>query len=336
VRFVRICVILVLAFAVASCSDDGTDTATPRQMRGIAVETFACPRSPASSTAEPTSIVEPQALRLCPLDAPVVTARAVTVTRGEPGFEPLVDALSRPDEAPTTGACPEYADVPQVVLARTDDAVYAVAIPTDACGHYQSVVLDALRRAREPTSSGRSTTTAPVPSTTVSAANALTRFLRTQHPDAVVRSDPIDYGDTHVAFAGVEEGNRNRAIVVVAIAGDTVTEVARLELPFPAFEFATERPIQAADLTGDGRADALVAFAAADNEPGVVVSADGGAWRLVSQSDDPTAVYIGRDATIAGHRLQTTYNDCVPDCAQGRSSTVVWRYDREHGTFVPR
>jgi hypothetical protein len=150
---------IVVALAAAGCSDDGTDTTTPRQMRGTAVDTFACPANPPSSSAEPAPIVEAQALRLCPLDAPDEPARTVTVTRDEPGFAPLVDALSLPDEAPTTGACPEYADVPQVVLARTDGAVYAVAIPSDACGHYQRVVLDALRRAREQSSAGSSTTT---------------------------------------------------------------------------------------------------------------------------------------------------------------------------------
>jgi hypothetical protein len=145
---VRSAAILAVVLAAAACSDSAKAPEPPAQLRGVAVERFECPPSPASPTTTKTPIVAVQALRLCPLDAPDGAARAVTVTRGEPGFESLVDALSRPDEPPTAGACPEYADVPQVVLARTDDGVYSVAIPTDACRHYQRAALDALDRAR--------------------------------------------------------------------------------------------------------------------------------------------------------------------------------------------
>jgi hypothetical protein len=93
--------------------------------------------------------------------------------------------------------------------------------------------------------------------------------------------------------------------------------------------------VATADLTGDGRPDALVRFSAADNQPGVVVSADGGTWRLVPQNADPASVYVGRDATIVKGSLRTTRNDCIPDCAQGHNTAVTWRYDRASATILP-
>jgi len=44
--------------------------------------------------------------------------------------------------------CAAYADLSQVVLAKTAGRDYQVSIPTDACRHYQREALDALHRAR--------------------------------------------------------------------------------------------------------------------------------------------------------------------------------------------
>jgi len=70
------------------------------------------------------------------------------ITAKETAFAPLISALSRPDEPKTGAVCPAYADLSQLVLARTDESSYQVSIPTDGCGHYQRPALDALNRAR--------------------------------------------------------------------------------------------------------------------------------------------------------------------------------------------
>jgi hypothetical protein len=150
------------------------------------------------------------------------------------------------------------------------------------------------------------------------------------HPDAVVHSGPIPYGSSTVAVVGLEPGPHTRTIAIVSIINGDARQVADLSLPSPDFEFARDRPIQNADITADGASDALVRFVAADNDPGVVVSADGGPWRLVPESDNPIDVYIARDPTLAGGRLTSTRNDCAPTCAQGHTTTVTWHYDRAH------
>jgi hypothetical protein len=62
------------------------------------------------------------------------------------GLPALLDALAAAD-APGAGAspCPDYADVPTVIFGVGEDgARYQLHIPVDACGHYQSAVLQAL------------------------------------------------------------------------------------------------------------------------------------------------------------------------------------------------
>jgi hypothetical protein len=53
-------------------------------------------------------------------------------------------------------------------------------------------------------------------------------------------------------------------------------------MPFPRFDFAA-RPIEVADLTGDGEVDFVVPL----DGPTVVVTGDGGRWRLAPGPDGP-------------------------------------------------
>ena len=126
-----------------------TTAPAPSHLRGVPVSKFECPSRPVSPTANVTTIAEVEVLLVCPLGMPGPTSKAVTVAATDPQFAVLVTALSAPDEAPTTGACPMYADALQYVFAKTPDGVYQVSIPTDACRHYQQGALDALNQVRQ-------------------------------------------------------------------------------------------------------------------------------------------------------------------------------------------
>jgi len=117
-------------------------------LRGSPTLEFKCAPRLVPPVAAPTPIAAPQALLLCPLGMPGERSTAITITANQSAFQPLINALSRADEPPTGAACPAYADVPQVILAKTGSGVYQVSIPTDGCGHYQRDALDALNRAR--------------------------------------------------------------------------------------------------------------------------------------------------------------------------------------------
>jgi len=90
--------------------------------------------------------------------------------------------------------------------------------------------------------------------------------------------------------------------------------------------------IATGDVTGDGQPDFLVLFEAADNSPGVVLSNDGGTWRLVPFSaTDPTMIYLGQNPKISGGHLTATR--CGgPACAP--SITLTWTYVRPGGYFT--
>jgi hypothetical protein len=141
--------IVSLAVAVAGCGSAKPQVAPKPVLRGVPVSKFNCPpqpTSPAAPNAYP--IVGVQALLLCPLNTPGVPTKAVTITNRHPQFATLLAALSVPDEPLTTGACPAFADLPQVVLARTPHGAYQLSIPVDACHHYQQRALESLNRAR--------------------------------------------------------------------------------------------------------------------------------------------------------------------------------------------
>ena len=110
-----------------------------RVLRGIPVRSFECPPRPLSSAVSPIPVDAVQTLMLCPLSMPGLSSNAVTVGVDRPIFKVLIAALSAADEPPTRGvACPLYADLPQVVVAKTSGSVYQVSIPTDACKHYRA------------------------------------------------------------------------------------------------------------------------------------------------------------------------------------------------------
>jgi hypothetical protein len=118
------------------------------------VPNFACPATPVRQLAVPVHIGTPQVLLLCPIRLPSgQLPEPVGVSAGQPGFDVLVAALSRPDvpksAAPKSGAvCLEYADGPQVVLAKAATRPYQVTIPSDYCGHYLRPAVNAINRAR--------------------------------------------------------------------------------------------------------------------------------------------------------------------------------------------
>ena len=71
---------------------------------------------------------------------------AVRVVVGNVHFRALLEALTAADAPRSNAMCPLYADVTQVILARTRTGVVRVRIPIDGCGHYQHV--DVLMAAR--------------------------------------------------------------------------------------------------------------------------------------------------------------------------------------------
>jgi hypothetical protein len=129
----------------------------------------------------------------------------------------------------------------------------------------------------------------------------------------------------------VKKGASGATLAVARDASGWST-IATLALPAPNFDVATSDPISIADVTGDGHPDFLVPVDAADNVPGVVVSADSGQWRLVP--DGTGNVYYARDARFVNGHLVTGENDCQPNCAQGTTTQVTWTYRRAPGTFA--
>jgi hypothetical protein len=155
-RRIGYCLLLVLF--VTACGSAGevsslpststTGAALAPTLRGVPVQTLACPAVGVSSVGKPATIDAPQTFLLCPLGAPNEISGSVTVGAGVPAFDALVSALARPDVPPTGGVCPAYADLTQVVLAKTGAGVYRVSIPVDGCGHYERPALAALEAAR--------------------------------------------------------------------------------------------------------------------------------------------------------------------------------------------
>ena len=186
------------------------------------------------------------------------------------------------------------------------------------------------------TTTTSTTTSTIVTTTTAGPAPALAAFVASlsqvvEHTAAIADRSRV------VALAARQLSRTDREVDVLSWSGTAWATVAALTLPYPWYSLA-ELPIQVADVTGDGRPDFLVRVEAADNEPGVVVSDDGGTWRLVPLSTrsppGPEDVYAGRNPSFVNGQLTTEYNDCTPNCAYGKTSTVVWAYDRVAGRFV--
>jgi len=176
------------------------------------------------------------------------------------------------------------------------------------------------------------TSTRPNPASSKAAA-ALAAYLAA-HPEIMIHTNPFASGLDQLAIVGVTRSPHDHVITVLSLTTGTATPVSNLTLPAPSYDFARDTPPQLADVTGDNKPDVLVRVMAADNNPGVIVSADGGTWRILPLSNNPSDVYIGRDPTIVNGQLHSTRNDCIPDCAQGHTTTVTWRYDRQHQHLV--
>ncbi len=156
----RLALCLPLFVLLAACGSSGSgakvssSTTAPAPsasgLRGVVVRAWACPADVVSPGAKRAPIDTPQTFLLCALDMPGQPSKPVEVAAGRPAFDSLLSALSRADEpAPGPGTvCALYADVTQVVLAKTGAGVYQVSIPVDGCGHYERSALTALQAAR--------------------------------------------------------------------------------------------------------------------------------------------------------------------------------------------
>jgi hypothetical protein len=211
------------------------------------------------------------------------------------------------------------------------------------------------------------TTTTPTTTTTtvpVAAASALdTYFLAEQRTDSAAytqygESAPLGYTPfVSVHSAPVADNGRTIAIVafsydpgghpvqVLTYSDGRWTELAGLPAPTgqatanvtPSLALLASNPVSVADVTGDGQPDFLVMESAADNVPGFVVSQDGGTWHYVTfhgpNAPSPTDV-LARGPTFVGHTLESDYDNCVPDCAAGQNTTIIWTYNRSTGQFT--
>jgi hypothetical protein len=185
------------------------------------------------------------------------------------------------------------------------------------------------------------TTTLARPLATVATARkALSDYLAA-HPEAISHSDVVPEGGTFIAVVGLEPNRQQRSIVVLDLGSGAAATLADLPLPYPYFDFTAGTTVAIGDVTGDGRPEFLVLLDAADAVPGVIVSNDGGNWRLLSAAPASGAVpasdsvYFGRAPRFSSSRLQTTVNDCKPYCAAGHTTTVTWLYDRSSGYLRP-
>jgi hypothetical protein len=180
-------------------------------------------------------------------------------------------------------------------------------------------------------------TTAAPPTTVAPPASVLASYLAA-HPEAASHSGPVPSAAGAIAVVGLRRGSHDHVIEVLDLDGGTAHPLAELTLPEPSYEFATDA-VEVADVTGDGQPDFLVRVSAGDNDPGVVVSDDGGSWRLVEATRGPAGssqfsdVYVARDPSYVGAHLLSTYDDCTPDCADGHSTTLTWTYQRQDGSF---
>jgi len=140
-------VTLVVLVGCSGSSSRGTHARGPSGIRGTELPAFGC-GAKADGTAlmvAPADVIE---LRVCPVVAPSPFNRPpqpITLARGSTRFEALVSALSLPDGERAAGVmCPEYAELLQPVLARTESTALLVHLPVDGCDHTLAPVSAAL------------------------------------------------------------------------------------------------------------------------------------------------------------------------------------------------
>jgi hypothetical protein len=173
------------------------------------------------------------------------------------------------------------------------------------------------------------------PPTTVVSATTSDVSHPTTVPLVPVPSAPTDVALPSVSIPGHEDLRlEDGTTVIVASTVDdqppryelTIIEthvVSHLE--YRGFPFDATRPIEAADVTGDGRDDYLVPL---DNNgrASLLVSGDGGAWHLVLtraiDGSGATSPELGRDPHLVDGVVQVQYDDCVPSCAEGTTTPV--------------
>jgi hypothetical protein len=172
-------------------------------------------------------------------------------------------------------------------------------------------------------------TTAPPPTTTTAVADARTAWTAVLgvHPGAtsspvgpLTKSAVVAEGRTAFAYRIIDGAWQQRAALDLGIEADT------------------SQPVRVADVTGDHEDDFIVTLAGADSAAGSVVSAAGGAWRLVPFVDryqGSNQMDSAPDLRVDGSLLISTINDCDPYCAVGHLYTQPWSYDRLNGDFYP-
>jgi hypothetical protein len=115
---------------------------------GVPVPSFGCPpklEQGAGRVQVRVPAGDVSAFTLCPMSSSHYPT-TVRVVAGNVHFRALLEALTAADAPRSNGMCPLYADVTQVILARTRTGVVRARIPIDGCGHYQHV--DVLMAAR--------------------------------------------------------------------------------------------------------------------------------------------------------------------------------------------
>ena len=168
---------------------------------------------------------------------------------------------------------------------------------------------------------------------TVRAEQVLMEYLA-DNPDVVVHSPTLHVGADMVALVGrnVDEG---AAATVLDLTGSSASTIAQLTVPDQRFTDAF--PVQIGDVTGDGEDDVLLPLEAASARIGIVASNENGRWHLVRADsgggDTTDELVFARDPRFEDGRLVTTYNDCVPNCAEGTQRDVVWVYVRAEDLF---
>ncbi len=256
-------------------------------------------------------------------------------------------------------------------IRRVDRKVF-IAVAAVAAAVVTLIAVGPLRSGNPPAHSptvtqptSPSTTTAPTTTTTVpvaaapeldtyvadeartdsaaaTASGATARFGLS--PFISVHSAPVaDDGQT-VAVAAFSYDPGGHPVQVLVYRAGHWTPLAALAPPSDQFAanpetvlFLTAGPVSVADVTGDGRPDFLVMASAADNVPGFVVSQAGGGWRYIpfnGPDAPPHTDVLGRQPMFRGNTLVSDYDNCVPDCAAGQNSTIVWTYQPSTGEFT--
>lgn len=85
--------------------------------------------------------------------------------------------------------------------------------------------------------------------------------------------------------------------------------------------------IAVSNVIGDPNPAFLISLSAADNTPGAVLTMVGTHWRYVTFAEPFTkSQVVGRNPRFARHTVISFDDNCRPNCADGKISTIVWHY----------